>query len=953
MKNWRIISLVLVSLIVGFVVQYFVYRPDVGTFLSSDMDPLGNVYVLGVDEGSDRYQISKISNKGRVVYQRKLDKSTNSVGTSYRDLEVDEKGNIYIVRENRDLEAIVGQEDNYPIINESVLMFDSNGAYVKDVASVDFKEDANPPKVSYIRKLQVTDQMVTIVGCQKYTYNIITANPFADESPKKVRSFMIEPSMEMGNENTEWINDIAVLSNNRVVYTTKNGEFYAMDNQGNFLNYTGVVSSDNISLVALSVDANDNLYFSDALSGKFYKVNTKSLIPTLLYSIDTSVHDTGISIADLRNIQVIGDGDFYAASKDFVHPYHVRFGANSMLVSNIRGTFFPLGFLMMLGIAGVICGSVIGLYILFKKGIKRIPLAIKIIVMLFPVYILSMGVLVYIVTEDAVWDYTSVLLNDQDIGAKVLVDHINGDSFASIDHVSDYMTSSYVQLKNDIKTGYADLASKIGDRSDYIVTYVVKSGKIYSTLNSKYSDTSSSYKELRYADPDMVVTGATAVEYLLEKDEVEKLYEVWNEFSSSKSSGAKRVNFNDIHGNINASFAAIRNSNGEAVGFVGNFMDEQVHRTQVMWSILAHSMAVVILIAFLVMAYIGFVIMMCLRHLKKIEQGIDEINKGKWETRIRVPSKDELADIAASFNLMAEKMGMYTSNLVRLNDEYVKFVPREVFKLIDKSKITDVKLRDNKIMDMNVLYVVFNLSCRGAYDFKDEKELFDLMSDSYEAIFKVVEENNGIIQYFDGVKAMIFFPNGAQDSFNASLQFKEIFINEKVRENMNLILGSGPVLIGISGNEKRRGVMLISEEIMQLFNIDSHIDSKLKNMHVDHIATGEFIEKLGDGNKKNYRFIGKIGNVAGNGEINLYQIIDSINSYKRDLYVKTKEIFEKAVQLYISAEFEKARKLFADVARVNEKDYVALQYLDMCDRLINKKEKDDYEFKKWTGNLFD
>ena len=953
MKNWKIISLVLMSLIMGYIVEFFVYKPNTGTFLSSDMDPLGNVYVLGVDERNDKYKISKISNNGRVVYQKNLDKSTESTGVTYRDLEVDSKGNIYLIKEERDLQAIVGKEDFYPIKKESVLMFDSKGAYVKEVASKDFKDDANPPSVSYIRKLQVVDQMITIVTCQKYSYSVATINPLVDESPKTIESFTIEPSTEQHDETTQWVNDIAVLSNDRVVYTTKNGEFFAMDNQGKFLNYTNLVSSDAVSLVGLSVDSADNLYFSDALSGKFYKVNTKSLVPTVVYNFDNVINESGITVEDVRSIKVLSDGDYYAVSKNFENPYHVRFGSNSMLISNIRSSFFPWGFLIMLAVAGVVGAAAIGIYILFKRGIKRIPLAVRITSMFFPIYIISMGMLVYIITGDAVSDYTSVLLNDQDIGAKVVVDHIDGDKFQEINHVSDYMTSSYNSLKNDIRKGYSDLASKVGDRSDYIITYTAKSGKLYSTINSKYADTSTSYNELKYTDPDMVVNGAVAIEYVLEKEESAKLYEVWNEFSSNKNTGAVRATFNDVHGNIDASFVAIRNSNGDAVGFVGNFMDEQIHRTQAIWSILGHSMAVIIIVTFLVIAYMCFVIIVCLRPLKKIENGINRINKGDWETRIVVPSKDELADIAASFNLLAEKMAMYTSNLVRLNEEYIKFVPKEMFKLIDKSKITDVKLRDNKTMDMNMLYFVFNLSCKGAYDFKNEKELFDLMSDSYESIFKVVEDNNGIIQYFDGINAMILFPESAQDAFNASLQFKEVFIDEKVRDNMNIILGTGEVLVGISGNDKRRGVMVVSEELLQMFNIDSHIDSKLKNMHVNHVATKQVIEKLNGKSEGNFRFIGKISNVSGDGSVELYEIIDSSNSYKKDLYVKTKDMFEKAVNLYVLADFEEARKLFASIARINEKDYVTLQYLDMCDKQINRKENDEYDKRKWTGNLFD
>ena len=147
--------------------------------------------------------------------------------------------------------------------------------------------------------------------------------------------------------------------------------------------------------------------------------------------------------------------------------------------------------------------------------------------------------------------------------------------------------------------------------------------------------------------------------------------------------------------------------------------------------------------------------------------------------------------------------------------------------------------------------------------------------------------------------------------------------------------------------------MVVSEELLQMFNIDSHIDSKLKNMHVNHVATKQVIEKLNGKSEGNFRFIGKISNVSGDGSVELYEIIDSSNSYKKDLYVKTKDMFEKAVNLYVLADFEEARKLFASIARINEKDYVTLQYLDMCDKQINRKENDEYDKRKWTGNLFD
>ena len=49
--------MIIFLLVFSFIVQYFVNRPNFGAFLSSDMDPSSNVYILGVDENKDLYKL--------------------------------------------------------------------------------------------------------------------------------------------------------------------------------------------------------------------------------------------------------------------------------------------------------------------------------------------------------------------------------------------------------------------------------------------------------------------------------------------------------------------------------------------------------------------------------------------------------------------------------------------------------------------------------------------------------------------------------------------------------------------------------------------------------------------------------------------------------------------------------------------------------------------------------
>ncbi len=939
----------IVLIVLAFIVQYFVNRPNFGTFLSSDMDLSNNVYILGVDEEKDAYKVTKVLPSGATKFQIDLEKSTKDSSLVYRNLEVDSKGNFYFVKQKKDLKAIVSDKSMYPTLNETVLMYDSNGNYIKQLASIDFSKDATPPTDPYIRKIQIVDQNITLIACEDNRYDIITANPLLDESPKKIKSFEISPNVAVTSQKYKWVSDMSVLSTGRIFYSTLNGELYATNNQGEFENYSNVLTSSPFIVTGMSVDSSDDIYFTDSVNGKFYKLNTKSSTLQNLYSLDSSLGDgLSVKMKDVRSIKSLGAGDFYAASKAFDKPFHVRFGSYNYLVGDLRGSLFPWGYVIMISVILVVIGLFYAIRYLAQVEIKRIPLSVKILGLFLPVFVVAMGILAWVNTSDGVNEYMSVLRAEQERSAKTAADAISGSDFAKLDHVSGYMNADYVKLKNALQKGYNDVSLKIGDRSDYIVTYVESYGKLYNTLSTRYDVNSESYDTLKYTDPDMVAQRYTLVDCILEQDEVQKIYNVWNQFSNkANSSDAINVMFRDVYGDLSASFVAVKDTNGRVVGLVGNFLDEGVHSQREFWEILKHTSALILVITVLIGVFITFIIKWSFRPLGKIEKAIDTMSKGEWHTRVRVSSKDELADIAQAFNLMSEKIGRYTSNLIKLNKEYIRYVPKEIFKLIGKEKITQVDLYDHKILNLNVIYLSFNISCKECFDFKDENEVFEAVNASYNKLFSVVEENKGIVQSFDGLKALIVFPESAQDAFNASLQFKEVEMDESIKNRMHIILSSGDVLVGVSGDENRRGVIVVSDEIMQMFNIDS----RLSILGINHIATSSIIDNVKESKVFSYRYIGRAGKSTDDGFTDIYQIIEEGNQYKKDLYISTEKTFSEAINLYLQGKFVDARKLFTDVLRINENDKVSIKYLMLCEKEIAKLKQIPESKEKFTGYL--
>lgn len=931
-SNVRYALIILFLIAFGYLTQYFLNKPNLGVYLGSDMDSAGNTYVMGVQEETGQYKITKISRRGVALRQIKLPKSDKDYNYAYYNFEADSSGNFYFVKQAKKIEPDMKADYVVPISYETIVMYDTNCNYIKDIVNFDFSAEANPPSINYVQKIQLVGTDMTVVCKKENNYDVVVANPLADQSPAKLKSFTITPDYITSDADLQWVSDVCVLSGGRVFYSTRAGELYGMNNQGVFSDYTNAVSNTDFIATNMSVDSKDNIYFTDCVTGNFYKFNTSSVNAQIICGLEAIlVSSADAKLKDVRRPKIITDDVFYAPSKAFDKVFYVKFGGEERFVSDVRGSIFPYGLLIMIVAIALVVGAFKAVKYLSKFEVKRIPLSVKILAMFLPLYVLTMALLVYVNTSDSVSEYMSILHSEQERGAKTVADSINGGDFTKLDHINDYMSPNYVKVKRSIETGYDDLLLKIGDRSDYLVTFIERYNKLYATLNTKHKTSSASYDRLKYTNPDMVSAQFCLVDSVLERDETQKIYEIWDKFSNkTNDADSMDASFRDVYGNLNASFVAIKDTNGRVVGMVSNFLDEDIHSNDQFNKIFSHALAVILVIAIAVFAYICFIVNRCLRPLKTIEKSIDAMGKGEWESTIRVDSKDELADIAQAFNLMFEKVGRYTSNLVRLNKEYVRYVPTGLFRLMNKEKITQVKLHDSNVVNMNIIYITFNISCKGSYDFKNEKDIFEALNKTYEQMFKIVENNHGIVQSFDGLDAVILFPNDVLDAFNASVQFKEVDLPKVIKEHININIGRGDVLVGVSGNEDRRGVVVVSDEAMQLFNIDTQINT----IGIKQVATKAVIDCLNEDSPYKYRFVGRVGNITGEGFTEIYHIIDGSNTYKKDLYMNTKATFEKGVHYYLTADFENARNCFVDVLRVHETDSVAVYYLVKCEEQL-------------------
>ncbi|MDR2073840.1 MAG: HAMP domain-containing protein [Oscillospiraceae bacterium] len=943
---WRTL-LCVACILLMFWVQYFYRRPNFGTFLASDMDSFGNVYVLGYEEKEKQYKITKVDSKGLVNFEKKLEKQGESSSYIYKALEVDSDGNFYVAREMRDETIPVSNPSLFPIVKENVLMFDTTGKEIKrDVVIFDFSNSSEPPTEGYIRRIDVLNQKMNIIGANNNVFDVTSVNPYEDSQPVKEFTFVVTPDVQLSDPTETWLNDAVVLSTGKVMYSDKGGNFMFLDPDGSSVNCRSLLPSSENSLIALSVDEKDNVYFTDILTGIFYSFDTSSMNLKQIYTLEDNLNNQKFKdykIKDLRRIRSIGDQDFYASSKTFENPFYVRLGSVSNVVSNVRYRFFPWGAAVTF-LGGLLLALLImGLVSVFKRGLSRIPLALRITGLFLPVYLAIMAFLAYMNTSDACNDYGEVLRLHQQTGAKIVAENIPGDSLESVTNSLGKASPQYSELNLAVRSAYSDLKDKVGDRSDYIVVYALKGNKLYSVVDSKYSVTSNSYNELKFADPDMVVSEAALADALLERDEITSLYSAWDELKNKEKTVTIKE-FRDVHGRLSACFAPVSSKDGRVVGFVGNFLDEKVHVFKEFNKIILRISTLVGLTTLVAFAYLCLVILYAFFPMRKLSKGINAMINGKWQTRVNVHSKDEIQDIAVAFNDMSGRLDTYTSNLMDLNEEYLRFVPKELLKLMGKEKITDVNVNDSKQTNLSIVYITFNIDNleTGALG----GMMFESLGKSYTQIFDVVEKNNGVVQNFSGLGATVLFPGDASEAVGAFRQISNSSLDLRIKNNMRTLLGYGPALVGIIGNEIRRGVSLVSDEMHRLISIDN----RLNLLGVSLVATEAFIKACP--NTLRCRLLGKCTDPAGKGRILIYEIYESPERHLMELIEFTKDNFENGVTSYIDAKFEDARSMFADIIKVNEADKAAIYYLKKCDSMINAIQRNKNRIKSFDGRLF-
>ena len=186
-----------------------------------------------------------------------------------------------------------------------------------------------------------------------------------------------------------------------------------------------------------------------------------------------------------------------------------------------------------------------------------------------------------------------------------------------------------------------------------------------------------------------------------------------------------------------------------------------------------------LVLALTLIVVLGYTLMLkySLKSLNILKTGVSEIAAGKWDTRVDVKTRDEFSDIGYAFNRMSDYIQDYVLELTRLNNAYIKFVPAELFTLLNKRNVLEINLGDQALRKMNLMYI----NTRDFYDKSrrySTQEIFNYLNSVFQTSAEVINQNNGVIERFEGSGVIALFDGNTEDALNSALKLLERFQRE-------------------------------------------------------------------------------------------------------------------------------------------------------------------------------
>jgi len=286
----------------------------------------------------------------------------------------------------------------------------------------------------------------------------------------------------------------------------------------------------------------------------------------------------------------------------------------------------------------------------------------------------------------------------------------------------------------------------------------------------------------------------------------------------------------------------------------------------------------------------------------------------------------------------------FQKSFVRI-DAYERFVPKEFLKNLGKEAIDNVKLGDNVEKEMTVLFSdIRNFTTLSEQ--MTPKETFKFINSYLSVMGPVIRNHHGFIDKFIGDAIMALFDTSADDAVRGGIGILQRLVeyNQGRKQAgydpvvIGIGINTGTLRIGTVGERDRMEATVISDAV----NLASRIEGMTKMYGIPLLISDATYHALEDPTKYHIRKIDRVKVKGKTKPVTLWEVFDLDPPELLDYKLKIAAIFEEAISLYHSRQFEEAHELFLDCLTRNPRDKTAEFYVERCKLYMKMGDEEDW-----------
>jgi class 3 adenylate cyclase len=277
--------------------------------------------------------------------------------------------------------------------------------------------------------------------------------------------------------------------------------------------------------------------------------------------------------------------------------------------------------------------------------------------------------------------------------------------------------------------------------------------------------------------------------------------------------------------------------------------------------------------------------------------------------------------------------------ILRIHEITKKFVPSEFIRSLGKDVLTDVRLGDLTEKVVTILFSDIRDYTTIAEKMTPE-ENFRFVSSFNEMMGPIIRQHNGFVMQYLGDAIMAIFPGRTEEALQASVDMQKALRAFNVRSvergvppiRIGIGLHTGPLIMGITGDEQRLDATTISDAV----NTAARIESLTKFYKAGLLLSSDTLDPIVDQARYTMRHLGLVQVKGKSAPVSIYECCDG---YSDDILANRKKglpLFREGMRQYQQGAFLEAIDTFGSVLANDPQDATTQLFRHKAELLLSR-----------------